>query len=71
MGEKGLNLIGAAGLIAGYLYCFWAIAFRWKTLRRKYGRLDLILWANYVLFGFAFGAWLLVVAIWSAQRLFQ
>jgi hypothetical protein len=71
MSEKGLRLIGAAGIIAGYLYCFWIIAFRWHALRQKYGRLDLIFWANYVLFGFSFGAWLLVVAIWCCQRLFQ
>jgi hypothetical protein len=71
MSERALVLIEAAGVVAGYLYCFWMIAFRWRVLRKKYGRLDLIFWAHYVLFGFAFGAWLLVVAIWCCQRLFQ
>jgi len=69
MGAKGLNLIGAAGVIAGYLYCFWTIAFRWKALRQRYGRLDLIFWANCVLFVFALGAWLVAVAFWYFQRL--
>ena len=59
------------GTIAGSLFCLYSVAFRWRLITAKYGRLDLYFWVIAVLLGGSFIGYFLDVAIWvvwSAAR---
>ena len=57
--------------MVGQVLCLYLIVFRWDAVVAKYGRLDLIFWANYVVTACSLLAWIVgiavLLAIWGVQ----
>ena len=66
-------VMDALGLVAQYggaVFCLYVVAFRWDTLCRKYGRIDLGFWVNCIVITVWFFATLTMQAIWAATMLY-
>ena len=68
MSERGATLLVAAGEILAALYCLYSITFRWNAVKAKYGTLDLMFWAQFVVWAGWLVSALVVIAVWIYLR---
>jgi hypothetical protein len=59
-------VISILGGLFGEVLCLYLVAFRWDAIVAKYGRLDLIFWANYVVLTCSLLASIVGIVVWLA-----
>jgi hypothetical protein len=62
---NGLGWLGAFG---GSAWCLFSLAFRWRTITHKYGRIDLYFWVIYIQCVVCFMAYAAMWAVYAIQR---